>query len=499
MGAGVGGAGLQLAVESPWALAAVVLGGLIGLGLLAVAVVSWREEEPRAVRVSLVLAVVLSLPYLVAGLVVWSGQAVLAGVLIGVTVLVAVAAAVVLLVPVGRSRVSEESTDDSPTERIDERTIMFSRVLLKPGSERAEEYYRTHPEHRAPDDRFRSRPGLMQPGSTQYDPVMFAAADASFAAVAQFHGIVEDREWGAEDSAAASADPSIDPAMLTGARKERFDPDPAEMTRFVKAWAHKLGAVACGVTELRDEHYYTMVGRGPQWGDAVQREHRFGIVIAVEMDKAALDRAPAGPTLMESAQQYLESGAVAVQLTELCRNLGWPARAHIDGNYRVVCPLVARDADLGEIGRMGLLMTPRLGPRVRLAVVTTDLPLVAGPPRREPATLDFCRICKKCAEVCPAQAIPVDDARDIGGVRRWQIDQEACFTYWCAVGTDCGRCVAVCPYSHPDNALHAVVRWAVARSALFRPLALRLDDLFCGRRPAALALEEWQGVGEKRS
>ncbi|MFQ6103859.1 MAG: hypothetical protein ACE5OP_06150 [Candidatus Glassbacteria bacterium] len=51
------------------------------------------------------------------------------------------------------------------------------------------------------------------------------------------------------------------------------------------------------------------------------------------------------------------------------RNLGYPARTHIDGNYRVVCPLVARDAGIGEIGRMGLLMTPRLGPRVRIAVV----------------------------------------------------------------------------------------------------------------------------------
>ena len=47
------------------------------------------------------------------------------------------------------------------------------------------------------------------------------------------------------------------------------------------------------------------------------------------------------------------------------------ARAHIDGNYQVIAPLVARDAGLGTIGRMGLLMTPELGPRVRLAVVTT--------------------------------------------------------------------------------------------------------------------------------
>lgn len=51
---------------------------------------------------------------------------------------------------------------------------------------------------------------------------------------------------------------------------------------------------------------------------------------------------------------------------------GFNSRAHIDGDYELICPLVARDAGLGEIGRMGLLMTPRLGPRVRIAVVTTE-------------------------------------------------------------------------------------------------------------------------------
>lgn len=87
------------------------------------------------------------------------------------------------------------------------------------------------------------------------------------------------------------------------------------------------------------------------------------------------------------------------------RNLGYEARAHIDGNYEVVCPLVARDAGLGELGRMGLLMTPRLGPRVRISVVTTNLPLVTDEPLNDYSVTDFCTICKKCADACPSQAI----------------------------------------------------------------------------------------------
>ncbi|MEJ2722890.1 MAG: 4Fe-4S dicluster domain-containing protein [bacterium] len=182
-------------------------------------------------------------------------------------------------------------------------------------------------------------------------------------------------------------------------------------------------------------------------------------------------------------------------MANFIRHLGYRARAHIDGNYRVVCPLVARDAGLGEIGRMGLLMTPELGPRVRISVVTTDIPLVPDSRRRDPAMIDFCARCKKCANVCPSKAIPFGDRQVIDGARRWQIDQEKCFTYWCVVGTDCSRCMKVCPYSHPDALLHNVVRWGVRRSALFRRLAVVLDDLFYGKNPAPAHVPDWMTGG----
>jgi reductive dehalogenase len=194
---------------------------------------------------------------------------------------------------------------------------------------------------------------------------------------------------------------------------------------------------------------------------------------------------------MESAQQYLEAGAIAVQLAAFVRRLGYEAEAHIDANYKVICPLVARDAGLGEIGRMGLLMTPQLGPRVRIAVVTTDLELV--PDRRvfDPTVIHFCQICRKCADICPPRAIPTGGQVPVGGVERWRVDQEACFAYWCTVGTDCGQCMKVCPYSHPDSPLHNLVRWGLKRSWFFRHFALRMDDLLYGRRPGPLPHRSW--------
>jgi len=132
---------------------------------------------------------------------------------------------------------------------------------------------------------------------------------------------------------------------------------------------------------------------------------------------------------------------------------------------------------------MGLLMTPKLGPRVRIAVVTTDMPVIIDEKRDYSSVIDFCTICKKCADVCPSASISHYNRSVHEGVLRWKINSESCFTYWSAIGTDCGRCIAVCPYAHPNNLMHNAIRWGIGNSFLFRRFALWMDDLFYGRRP----------------
>jgi ferredoxin len=442
-------------------VANLVIGALLVLLLLYVAVVSKSEGEARAASVAVTLLLLLPLPYLLVGILHFRYQNTVAAVLLVVT-------AVVTLLLVFPMRGKIRIADDTPRTRIDERDIMFSRRLLEVGSAKFEQYYRAHPEKKHLDDRFREKPGLLARGASGYHPYAFPAADASFWTIERLRPFV--------DGETAS---------------ERVVADPGEITKFVKRWALKLGALSVGITQLQYYHLYAVVGRGEQYGEPVKLNHEFAIALTVEMDKAMLDRAPHSPTVMESAQQYLESGTIAVQLADFSRRLGYPARAHIDGNYRVVCPLVARDAGLGEIGRMGLLMTPQLGPRVRIAVVTTDLPLLADEPRRDETVVDFCTHCRKCAAVCPSRAISFDDRTEIDGTVRWQINSEACFTFWCQIGTDCARCMKVCPYSHPDNLLHNAVRRGVSNSALFRRVAIAVDDLFYGKKPVPASLPDW--------
>ena len=184
------------------------------------------------------------------------------------------------------------------------------------------------------------------------------------------------------------------------------------MTAIVKRLAVRLGARDVGVAELRPYHVYSHVGRGTGvWGERVDLDHRWGVAFTVEMDHAAMQYAPGAPVVAESARQYAESAKIAVQVASLIRSLGWPARAHIDGNYRVIAPLVGRDAGLGEIGRMGILMTPRLGPRVRLGVVTTDVPLRSGRASRRPLGHRLLPHLQEVRGELPGQVDPVRRSR----------------------------------------------------------------------------------------
>lgn len=446
------------------ALIPVAFGIVVVLGFGAFGVQSLREQERRAALLSLLIAILGAMIVLLGFLLSETGQLILAW-MIGVGLVTGI---LLFVLPVGRV----QRGNDEPSNRVDERDIMFARRRLMPGTLDYLSYYALRPESKETDDQLRSLPGLLSSASSKFHPLHFPSAQACFTLTEALRNAV---------------DGPVAPTSM------RFEP--GSITSYLKGLARYYGARDVGVTEVKPSHIYTHIGRGSgEYGARITLNHRCAIAFTVEMDCEMMGPAPDAPEVMEAARQYSEAAQIAVQLAAMIRSLGYPARAHIDGNYRVIAPLVARDAGLGEIGRMGLLMTRSLGPRVRLGVVTTDLPLKCDPRSDDTSVIDFCRNCKKCAENCPSKAISFADRQEHEGTLRWRIDPVSCYRYWNSIGTDCGRCMAVCPYSHPDNSLHNVVRFVIRHSGVARRLALRVDDLFYGRRPSQRPVPEWANV-----
>ena len=135
-------------------------------------------------------------------------------------------------------------------------------------------------------------------------------------------------------------------------------------------------------------------------------------------------------------------------------------------------------------------MTKEFGPRVRLGAVTTDLALIPDEPVDIGAE-DFCNICKKCANCCPSDSIPLDDKEEVNGTLRWKLNAETCFDYWGKVGTDCNICMHVCPWSHASTFAHKIIRSLITRNWLSRRLFNLMDDIFYGKKPKPKAAPRW--------
>lgn len=317
-----------------------------------------------------------------------------------------------------------------PLEPFDERDCVFARREMIPGSEEFAGYYLRHPEHRRFDDLMRSLPYL---GHTER-PENAAMLHSLFASMLLLAGeeAVEGRFGpGAEDGPPVAIDPET-------------------ATAKVKGFATLLGADLVGIGPLRQQFVFTHVGRdfrGQRRDQPIKLPHPYAISMGFRMNTAGLSRtAPHFPEILESGYAYARGAFVSVQLAGYIRALGYDARAHHFRNYQLLSVPVAVDGGLGELARCGFLVSPQYGNCLRLATVTTDMPLTLDSPV-DLGVQEFCEYCVACAKACPAGAIPQGGKTDVRGIRKWALDAEKCYRYWHEAGSDCGICIATCPWS----------------------------------------------------
>jgi len=229
----------------------------------------------------------------------------------------------------------------------------------------------------------------------------------------------------------------------------------------VKAFARILGADLVRIGPLRQTWVYSHVGRSfgnrqgfDPWGTPIDLSHHStAIALGFAMDYDLIQSAPDFPVLLATAKGYATGAWVAVQLATYLRGLGYSARAHHLYNYRVLCVPVAVDCGLGELSRAGFLLTKEFGLGLRLAIVTTNMPLAYDRPV-DIGVQSFCETCEICAEACPIAAIPRGDKAVFNGLKKWKLDEEKCYRYWHAMGTDCGICMSSCPWTKRSTWFH---------------------------------------------
>jgi reductive dehalogenase len=442
----------------------IISGLLVTLFIMGFAITSFYEKEKRAGVVGVIVSMSICLVWFSVGLTA-------SGVTLVFTVffwIVLITAGLFLYLPIGNSEPLK--IDLLKTERYDERHVIFGRMCLAEGDWQYDEYYTNlNPKMKKTDDSLRAMPVMGAPGGKYANPLDSPYVDAVFEYISKFNHLAE------------PGPPLNEPVSIT----------PIEAAKRLKCFAKQLGAIDVRITELKDYHVYTHAGRQPHnWGEKYKAEHKYAIVFTTEMDHEMVRCAPLLPGSVETAIRYMTAANIGIAMAIYIRELGYRARAHVDGNYQVLTTAIAHDAGIGELSRLGLVMTKGEGARVRLAAVTTDIPLEVD----EPVNLGiqhFCEICKKCAANCPSGSIDHGRKKEIRGVVKWQSNMETCYQFWRRFGTDCTICMAVCPFSKPDTFYHKLIKAFIFRNAFARRAALFLDDLLYSKTPRHTNKPDW--------
>lgn len=276
--------------------------------------------------------------------------------------------------------------------------------------------------------------------------------------------------------------------------KERYQFESKdEAARIVKRASLFLGADLVGIAPYDERWLYSKwydvrpfvdARKDPIYEDAILPfQPKTVIATAYEMDydgiKAAGEIADAAVGL-----EYTHMSEVSARIAAFLNQLGY--RAIPAGNDTGLSIPIAVQAGLGELGRMGTLITQKFGGRVRLAKVYTDLDMTIDRPTSF-GVKEFCLRCKKCADLCPAGAIskkdqPTQEA-DTGtkssntGVMKWYHNAEHCLGQWDRNGTSCSVCLRECPFNKLNTWNHQMAK-TLATLPVGRDVARQLDDLF---------------------
>lgn len=227
------------------------------------------------------------------------------------------------------------------------------------------------------------------------------------------------------------------------------------LTETVKRKALQLGADLAGIADLERL-------RGiPTIPDNLLCGFTRAVVVAIAISPAVFGQIEGGPTPLY-AHHYLQANQmldnIAFNLQQLLlgsghKALALPASQVLDTENwtgHISSKAVAMAAGLGWQGRSLLLITPQFGPRVRIAVILTDAPLVADQP-----IPNRCGKCRNCVEACPAGAIRGASWEYHPESREVALDFTKCvdkltkdFAQRPLIGKPiCGVCIKVCPWS----------------------------------------------------
>jgi epoxyqueuosine reductase len=223
--------------------------------------------------------------------------------------------------------------------------------------------------------------------------------------------------------------------------EERIEASAADWTDAVRRFALDHEADAVGVAPMDPLYVF----------EGYTIDEPRVIVLALAHNYERLKEVPSDETngegVCDVGDQYARGTRSSYTLANWIRAQGYNANP-FPGPMASALALIpaAIAAGLGELGKHGSLISRHFGSGLRLAGVTTDMPLIPSGRDRFGGD-EFCSTCQICTRACPPGAIS-PQKQMVRGVERWYVNFDKCIPYF-AEAAGCAICIAECPWTHP--------------------------------------------------
>lgn len=362
-------------------------------------------------------------------------------------------------------------------KQFDERDSMYSRVGLIKNTNKYNNYYKMHPEIKEEDDRVRESSKKMMAKIYGVELDKLRIAQKTMAIMQKGMNIVASLKirkiqmdasdmpimYGShtDDQIIRSHITKSKPALIAAkamnnsaykqkVSKYKVKTDPENLTAIIKELALSYGANSVGIAKLEQNHHYShrgdMFGMGVGYGKPIRVSYQYAIVVASELNKDMINRAPRADVWLAAMLGYAKSSAITAELALYIKALGYEAQTdNFFEYYSPITPLAAA-AGIGQIGRCNMVISKEYGTRMKIGAVLTNISLIEDKPV-DFGMVEFCQICNKCARNCPAKAISFEGPEIFNGVLQWRHNETRCTEMWMKLETGCGICMSSCPFS----------------------------------------------------
>jgi len=207
-----------------------------------------------------------------------------------------------------------------------------------------------------------------------------------------------------------------------------------DVTEKIKTKARELGFLEVGITNY--DHRYAYASK-KEW---VQFEH--AICLAYEQDFEPTQTIPSIDAEIVHSSTYRTEGAAGLELVNYLNTLGYHGQVHSpNDNTGPYIPMFVA-AGLGQLGACGYLLTPHVGSRCRIMIITTDANVSYDKPV-DYGIHAFCQVCQVCVNRCPGRAL-MRDKIWWRGMEKNKLYFKRCRPVM-ARYLGCGICMKVCP------------------------------------------------------